>query len=190
MQHKRQQQKGNCLPSSVRKYPRNRQQNQARGHRARVQMLIHHVERRSGHRQREHRGHQGNAGPLRPRLGKQPARNAPATEDDQCDGRKLPEQLPGGHRNAGPVNERGNPLVKEAGLHLKPEKVGVVGIKRGIQIALHRGQIDAVVFEAGMVAHHGHAEHREKQGQQNVDRKVAPQPDKPLYSSSICRQKY
>jgi dolichol-phosphate mannosyltransferase len=30
-----------------------------------------------------------------------------------------------------------------------------------------------------MIAHHGDAERREKKGQQNVDRNVAPQPDKP-----------
>jgi dolichol-phosphate mannosyltransferase len=30
-----------------------------------------------------------------------------------------------------------------------------------------------------MIAHHGHAERRKKKGQQNVDRNVAPQPDKP-----------
>ena len=30
-----------------------------------------------------------------------------------------------------------------------------------------------------MIAHHGQGQHREKQGQQNVDRKDALQPDKP-----------
>jgi hypothetical protein len=61
-------------------------------------------------------------------------------------------------------------------LKLKPEEVGIVRVKRWIQIAFHRGQIDAVVFDAWMVAHHGEAEDCKKQGQQNVDRKRVLQP--------------
>ena len=116
MQQKRQQQEQGGLSLPVRQDARHRQQNEGRGHGARVQMLIHHVQPGSGYRQRKHGGHQGNAGPLRPRLGKELARNRPAPVDDQRDGGKLPEQLRGRHRDSGPAHESGDPVVEEAGL--------------------------------------------------------------------------
>ena len=48
---------------------------------------------------------------------------------------------------------------------MKLEKVCVVRIKRWILVVFNRCQINAVVFEAGMVAHHRDAERREKDGQ-------------------------
>jgi len=41
-------------------------------------------------------------------------------------------------------------------------------IKGWIQISLDSRQIDAVVFETGMVAHHGNAQRREKDGQEKL----------------------
>jgi hypothetical protein len=63
------------------------------------------------------------------------------------------------------MHEPGHPFVEKGCLQLDPEEFGIMQVERMIQVAFHRGQIDAVVFNAGMVAHHGEAEHREKQDQ-------------------------
>jgi dolichol-phosphate mannosyltransferase len=42
-----------------------------------------------------------------------------------------------------------------------------------MEVGLDGGQIDGVVFGAGMISHHGEAERSEKQGQQEVGRKLA-----------------
>ena len=52
----------------------------------------------------------------------------------------------------------GHPAVKQGSLQLYPEKIRIVGVQRGINVGLHCGQIDAVVFKAWMVAHHQKAE--------------------------------
>ena len=122
MQQKRQQQEWNRLPAFARQYPRNRQQNEGRGHIARVQMLIDQVERRSGHRQGEHGGYQGNSSPLRSRLGKELPRNLQQPKtisamDANCQSSSVPATgMPV------QVDKPGNPLVEEGGLHLERGK--------------------------------------------------------------------
>ena len=57
---------------------------------ARVQMLVGKVERGSGHRQREHRGQQGDTRPLRAAFRKQPLRDAPGGPENCIKRKKLP----------------------------------------------------------------------------------------------------
>jgi hypothetical protein len=87
-------------------------------------------------------------------MAKQCARNAPAAEQNQRNGGELPQQLRCRHRNSGPIGKSGNPFVEQGGLQLSAEELGVVGVKRGIHVALYCGKIHTVVFNAGMVPHH------------------------------------
>ena len=58
--------------------------------------------------------------------------------------------------------EAGDQFVEDGCLKLNAEEIGIVRKERRIQIALDRGEVERVVFQAGMVAHH----QRRQQGEQ------------------------
>ena len=133
-----------------------------------MQVLIHDVERSSRHRQSEHGGHHGDSGPAGGSVLKEPANDAPAGPDDQQDGDRLPEQFRPGQRNPSQPHKVRHPRVEYAGAHLQLEESRVVREESRIQIRLDGGQVDAVVFDAGVVPHDAEAKHRERQDQQKI----------------------
>jgi hypothetical protein len=66
------------------------------------------------------------------------------------------------------TDRTGNQFVEDCGLQLHPEKVGIVGIERGIQVVLDRRHINAVVLRSRVVALHQEGEqshpHKNHQG--------------------------
>jgi hypothetical protein len=54
----------------------------------------------------------------------------------------------------GEADPRGHEPVEDAGLHLQGEKAKIVGVKAGVEAALDGGQVDRVIFDAGMVPLH------------------------------------
>ena len=59
------------------------------------------------------------------------------------------------HGNSGQVHEPGYPFVEKCGLQLSTEEFGIVRVERRIQVALYGREINAVIFDAGVVSHHG-----------------------------------
>ena len=74
------------------------------------------------------------------------------------------------------MNKVGHPAIKECRLHLQPEKIRIVRKQRGVEVGLHRGQIDAVVFKAGVVPHHQKTKRRKQQNGQKFQ-EFAPYPE-------------
>ena len=56
-----------------------------------------------------------------------------------------------------------HPHVELRRLQLQPEKIRVVRVEGRVQIGFNRSQLDAVVFKAGVVAHHHESQRREEQ---------------------------
>ncbi len=65
----------------------------------------------------------------------------------------MAEKLGPCDRNSSYADKAGDRAVEDGGLRLKPEKVGIVGIESGIEVGFYCGEVDAVVFDAGVVAH-------------------------------------
>ena len=62
--------------------------------------------------------------------------------------------------------------VEDGGLHLQPEKICVVREECRIEVGFYGGQIDSVVFQAGMVAHHQKSQQREEKNARQFERKA------------------
>ena len=58
------------------------------------------------------------------------------------------------------MNETGYPFVEESCLELYPEELGIMRIEGGVQIAFYGCQIDTVIFNAGVIAHHRNGDER------------------------------
>lgn len=61
-------------------------------------------------------------------------------------------------RNA---NESRDPVMKESGLQLEPEEVGVVRVEGGVQNTFDCGKVDTIVFHARVVSHDNESQERE-----------------------------
>jgi hypothetical protein len=72
----------------------------------------------------------------------------------------------------GEADGLGDDGVKDCRPQLDAEEVGVMGEERGLQVGLDAGEIDAVVFHAGVVAHDEEAERGEKKGQDERTKKA------------------
>src|SRR5208282_3183063 len=81
---------------------------------------------------------------------------------------KLPQQNRGSRRQMSEANGVRNQLVENRGLQLHFEEVGVVRIKRGIQVPLDGGQINAVVLDSRVVALYQHGQGGKYTQQQKV----------------------
>ena len=134
-----------------------------------MQMLVGDVQGRARNRQREHGGYHGYGCPLGRLLCKQLRGDAARGPQNDEERGELPEQLRPGHWNSRPANEMSHPAVEDGGLHLQLEEIRIVGVESGIQVGLYGGQIDSVVLEAGMVAHHNEAEHGKRENGQELN---------------------
>jgi hypothetical protein len=81
------------------------------------------------------------------------AADAPAAVEHEKDGGQLPEQDSPIQREGSEADGPGDEFVEDGGLELESEKFGIVGEESGVQIAFDRGQIEGVVFEAGVISH-------------------------------------
>ena len=66
------------------------------------------------------------------------------------------------------ADETGDPLIEEGGLHLYAEECRIVRIESRIQVAFYGGEIDAVIFDARVIAHHGDRKDREAEQQNDT----------------------
>ena len=139
----------------------NGQQDKRRGYVASVQMLIDQEERGARDRQCEHGRDEGYPGPLRAGFPKYAPSDAPACKNDQPYGGQLPQQSGNGKGNVGYTNKTGDAFIEERSFGLKFEEGGILRVKGWIQITFHRGEVDAVVLNAGVIAHDCKAEQGE-----------------------------
>jgi hypothetical protein len=70
--------------------------------------------------------------------------------------------------NMGEANEAGDDFVENRCLQLDSEKLRIVRVERGVEIALYGGEIDTVVFQPGVITHHRECENRKDEYQQEI----------------------
>ena len=174
MDDKGHQQHRHNAPAPALDNPRDGHEDEGGGHAAGVQMSVENIERGAGDGQGKHGADQGNPRPVCARLGKQASRDTPGCIKRQHDGCKLKEQLGGSNGDVREADEVRDPAIEDSGLELETEELGVVGIESGIQIGLDGRKVNAVIFNAGMVAHHGERERCKAQDQQQVDQEFVP----------------
>lgn len=168
MNHERDQEQGNSLPVLSAKDARYGQQHKAGSNIARMQMLVGKIERGPRDRQGQHRRGKRDASPLHALVFKQPARNQAAPQHDEHNRHKLEEQLGRRQGYARDADECGNRLVKDCGLELDAEELGIVRVERGIEVSFDGAQVNAVVLQAGVVAHHQEGQKRKADNQQGI----------------------
>jgi len=105
---------------------------------------------------------------LRPVFGKEGAGDAPTTQNDEQNGHRLKQEFSERDRYAGEMNESGDPFVKEGCLKLNAEEFRIVRVKCGIQVALYGCEVNAVVFDSGVITHHRHRNEREREDQKDI----------------------
>jgi hypothetical protein len=66
------------------------------------------------------------------------------------------------------VNETRHALIEDRGLQLNPEEVGIMGVKRWIQVAFDSGQVHPVVFEPRVITHNHHRQKREAENETKI----------------------
>ena len=123
-------------------------------------MLVCQVKGRARNGQRHHGCCEGDAGPSSTLLGEQDASNAPASDNDQqyrCELQKEFGDLDG---NVSELDETCDPLVEECCLKLYTEELGVMLVEDWVQVAFYGRQINAIIFDARVIAHHRHGNER------------------------------
>ena len=130
-------------------------------------MLVDEVQSRSRSWERKHGGEQGNPGPMSALLGKELEGDAPGGPENSAERKKLSQQLSPGEGNTGEADEVGHQGDEEGGLGLQAKEVGIVREESRIEAGFDRGEIDAVVFETGVVSHDGESD----QGEQKDEKK-------------------
>jgi hypothetical protein len=130
----------------------NRPKDEHRRDGTRVKVLVENVERGARDRKGEERADKGDACPLSSRSRKASSRQGPASQQQKKSREALAEQL--GKRNGDmrEVDPRSHDPVKNTSLHLPCEQLEVVGIERRMQAPLDRGEIDRIIFDAGVVS--------------------------------------
>ena len=123
-------------------------------------MLICQVKCGTGNGQRHHGCCECDTGPSSTLLGKQDASNAPASDNDQQYRRELQKEFGNLDGNVSELDETGDPFVEESCLELHPEELGVMLVEGWIQVPFYGCQINAVIFDAGVIAHHRHGDER------------------------------
>ena len=117
-----------------------------------MQVLIEDVECRARHGQSEEHADQSNAGPLSGRGGKAAPGQCPASPEQKKCRQALADHLGDRDGNVREANPGGHEPIEDAGLHLQGEQPEIVGIERGVEAALDRGEINRVVLDSGMVS--------------------------------------
>jgi hypothetical protein len=102
------------------------------------------------------------------RLREATATDSPATVEHEEDGGQLPEQDSPIQREVSEADGVGDEFVEDGGLELEAEKFGIVGEQSGVQIPFDRGQIEGVVFEAGVIPHDEEGEDGERSEKQEI----------------------
>jgi hypothetical protein len=133
-----------------------------------MEVLIHDVERCAGDGEGEHGAEHGDAGPLGGRGGEEAAEDEESGTHYEEDGGALPEELAPCDRDVGDAKGLGDDLVKDRGLELGFKERGVVGEELGLEIVLDGGEVDGIVFSAGMVAHDQKGHQGKEQHEQGV----------------------
>ena len=169
MQQECHQQQRRCLPPFLIQDAPHCEQNHCRRQAPRMQMLVDHVERGSGHRKSEHCRDQRNSAPSRPRFFEKPVRDLFHRPENQKKRDPLHQQFGPRDRQVRPADELRHPCVKECGFELQPEEFSVVREERGIQVRLDGRQIERVVLEPRMVAHDQEPKRRKQQSSQKIE---------------------
>ena len=117
-----------------------------------VQVLVHQIQRSTGNWKSEECRHGRDCGPPGRPLGKTMAGDPPASPQNQENNQDVPGQDDHRQRQMAQPDCARDQLVENGRLQLQSEEVRVVRIERGIQIMLDGGEVDSVVFSAGVIA--------------------------------------
>ena len=128
------------------------EEDQSRGDGARMQLRVDEIEGGAGGRQRKKYGKHGDGSPVRGGGAKHAAREPQRPDEDERDGSDLPEQRDDIYWKVRDADGSGDELVENAGLHLHAKHFRVVGEERGIEIAMDGREVNAVIFDARMIA--------------------------------------
>ena len=122
-------------------------------------MLVGQVKSCAGDRQRHHSRGKGHPGPLHALVIEENARDTPATQDDEENRDELKQQFRDRHGNVSEADKVRDPFIEKRRLQLDAEERRIVRIKCRVQVTFDGGQVYAVIFESGVIAH---CRHRQK----------------------------
>ncbi len=137
-------------------------------HVARIQILIHDVERGSSDGNCEQCSHQSHASPGRALIAEANARDAPASQQKKKDTGEVPEEDRPIQRQMGDAHRGGNDVGKQRHARVRHEVLVVEGIERGMEMLDDAGEIELGVFNAGVVAMHEHGADADEEQQSDL----------------------
>jgi hypothetical protein len=129
-------------------------ENQGRRDGSGMEILVEYVKRGARNRHRKEYADEGDAGPLSTRTGKAATGEGKAAPEQEKCRQALARQLGDGDRDVSKADPGSHKAIEDTGLHLQSEELEIVGIKRGMEAVLDRGEVDRIIFHSGVVSFH------------------------------------